>query len=163
MDTQTLTLISLLIHVPVVVAWVSLAAFEFAAASLPSLRLAQRLTFIRGMRSLTVLLVVVIMVTGVWQTIDNPIGRVDSIESLEHLRTATTYGASLFVKHIFVLVTFVLSFWDRFSLAPRMLRTAGELESTTPPGGMLFAASAVNLAACLGVLVATARMAIELH
>jgi hypothetical protein len=156
-DEQDWLLVSLLIHVPTVVAWISLAGAEVVITIIPGLESTQRGRLIRGLRWPTVALILVILGTGVWQTIDNPFLRVDSLAALERLRTTKAYGEALFVKHIFVLATFTLNVLVTFVLSRRLERQEGA--SVRP----LLAAGLVNLGACLGVLLATVGMTAQLH
>lgn len=64
---------------------------------------------------------------------------------------------SLFIKHIFVFITFALSLAIRFVLAPRLQPDSDRV------GGLLTAAVWLNVAACVAALLATARMTIQLH
>src|SRR5512132_155930 len=100
MGRDEITLVSLLIHVPSVTAWVSFAAFDVFACVGPGLRREQRRRLVRSLRWPTLALIVLIVATGVWQTMENPFVKVDSIALLEKLRDTTTYGKALFVKHI---------------------------------------------------------------
>ncbi len=163
------TLLSLFFHVPAVTAWVGLVMFDAFLCFTPGLATDQRLHLIARMRWLTVALILVILATGIWQTVDNPFLRVDSYSTLERLRENYDYGKALFIKHIFVIATFGLSLAVRFLFARRAgppaeglaVSTAGPtLLATHRP---LAGAAVLNLGACLGVLLATARMTIELH
>ena len=112
--------------------------------------------------------IVVIMVTGIWQTIFNPFFEVSSYEALERLRTAYVYGMLLFWKHGFVLATFALTCAIRFVLAPRLLAVAVTNTGTTVVDEERILRSiswiaAANLLACLGALLLATRMVWELH
>ena len=48
-------------------------------------------------------------ITGIYQTIENPFRSIESYNDLSNLRKDTDYGMALFVKHIFVILTFVLA------------------------------------------------------
>ena len=166
------TLISLFFHVPAVTAWVGLVMFDGFLCFTPGLATSQRLQMIARMRWATVVLILVILATGIWQTVDNPFLRVDSYDSLERLRENYDYGKALFIKHIFVIATFALSLAVRFVLVRRAGQPTDAAETATPPvaaSGLLTthrplaAAAVLNIGACLGVLLATARMTIELH
>ncbi|MEI6666413.1 MAG: hypothetical protein WCL53_09735 [Chloroflexota bacterium] len=158
MTPETLTLVSLLIHVPVVVAWIVFASAEAALAS-PKFLVAQApLQFVTVLRIPTLVLLAIILVTGIRQTMDNPFVPVNSIETLEKLRDTTTYGMALFIKHIWVVATVVLSLVLRFWLAPRLL-AAGE----TQPSRLFGILAWLNVGACVLTLLATTRMVIQLH
>lgn len=158
MTPETTTLVSLLIHVPVVVAWIVFAAFEAAVASPRLIAAGEPLRLVARLRMPTLLLFVVIMVTGIWQTHYNPFVVVDSWDSLQELKKTTDYGMALFIKHIWFALTVVLSIATRFVLAPRAL-AAGD----TQPSRLFGALAWLNVAACVLVLLATTRMTITLH
>ncbi len=158
MGAEEWILVSLLIHVPVVVAWIALVGLEVFLCTVRDVPGGQRLRPIAAMRWPTVALLLVIMVTGVWQTMNNPFVVVNSFETLEELKNTTAYGMALFWKHGFVLATVVLSIASRFGLAPRMLARGDAAASTG-----LRAVVWLNLLACLLTLLATTRMTITLH
>ena len=121
MSPETTTLVSLLIHVPVVVAWIVFAAFEAAVASPRLLAAGDPLRLVARLRVPTLVLLVVIVVTGTWQTHYNPFVEVTSWETLEQLKDTTEYGMALFYKHIWFAATVALSIATRFVVAPRLL------------------------------------------
>jgi hypothetical protein len=162
MDRQDWLLASLLIHVPAVVAWISVAGAELLIAVLPGLETPVRARLIGRLRWPTVALVAVIVTTGVWQTMDNPFLEVDSFAALDRLRTTKAYGSALFVKHIFVAATFALSLLTRFVLARRIERAATANAAGPSLRGVVLI-TACNLAACLGALLATVGMTMQLH
>ena len=166
MSKDDLTLVSILVHVPFVTAWIGLVMFDAFAALSPGLTPEQRGHFIARTRWVAVAAIAVILVTGIWQTMENPFVKVDSWATLEKLRTKT-YGEALFFKHMFVVMTFVLTLINRFILAPRMV----EAVAVRPNGGAaavtmqrtLTWSSLLNVVACFGALILAARMEIELH
>ena len=158
MGAEEWTLVSLLIHVPVVVTWIALVGLEVFLCTARDVPGGQRMRPIVAMRWPTVGLLAIIFVTGVWQTMHNPFVEVNSFETLEELKYTTAYGMALFWKHGFVLATVVLSFASRFVLAPRALARGDEGAS-----GILRAVVWLNLLACLLTLLATTRMTITLH
>jgi hypothetical protein len=166
-DTDTVTLLSLAIHVPLVTAWIGFVMWDVFAAAAPGLSADQRGRMIAWSRPLVVGGVIVILATGIWQTIHNPLGpEVTSWSTLQELK-AKTYGLALFWKHGFVLATFVLTIVVRFLLAPRLAagtETAGSAGTRTAilPRSLLWL-SFLNLLACLGALVMATRMVWELH
>jgi putative copper export protein len=179
-DTGDWTLLSLWVHIPIVTIWIGLVMWDVFASSAPELGDRQRGRLIAWSRWLTLLLIAVIMVTGVWQTMKNPFSEVSSYSELKALRDDTTYGMSLFLKHACVLATFILTLVVRFYFAPRLLRpgdpTVTDVPATVPAGGVAVAAtpatqnltavrwlSIVNLLACLGALIFATRMVWELH
>ena len=78
MDRQDATLISLWIHVPFITTWIGLVMLDAFAAFAPGIDASQRPRIIQWSRPFTLLAIGVIMITGVWQTMDNPFVRVDS-------------------------------------------------------------------------------------
>jgi putative copper export protein len=162
-----LTLVSLLVHVPFVTAWIGLVMFDAFAALSPGLTPEQRGRFIARTRWIAIAAIAVILVTGIWQTMENPFVKVDSWATLEKLRTKTTYGEALFYKHIFVIATFVLTLFNRFVLAPRMVGavavTSSERLTALTLQRSLTWATLLNVVACFGAVVLAARMEIELH
>lgn len=170
MSKDTLVLVSLLVHIPVVTAWVGLVMFDVFASLTPGLAPAQRGRLIAWSRPYVILAIVVIMITGVWQTIHNPVGpEVTSYDTLEQLR-GKTYGLALFWKHGFVLLTFALTLAVRFYFAPRLAasaRPAGFAEQERVDDlqlqRLVMRLSALNLAACLGALLLATRMVYQLH
>ena len=119
MERADFTLISLLIHIPFITAWIGLVMFDAFAAFAPGIDEDQRPRLIQWSQKFTLLAIVVIMTTGVWQTMDNPFVRVDSYSDLGTLKDRTLYGDLLFWKHVFVVGTFALTLLIRFYLAPR--------------------------------------------
>lgn len=180
MDTGDWTLLSLWVHIPVVTVWIGLVMWDLFASSAPDLSVAQRGRLIARSRWPTLVLIVVILVTGIWQTMKNPFSEVSSYSELEALRDDTTYGMALFLKHGAVLATFVITLIVRFYFAPRLLHpstgTVTDVPATVPAGGTAAVAapatqnlaavrwlSAVNLLACLAALILATRMVWELH
>lgn len=158
MSIATWTLVSLLVHVPVVVAWIGLVGLEVFLCTVRDIPGGQRLDPIAAMRWPTVALLLVIIVTGIWQTMHNPFVTVSSWQTLEKLKDTTNYGMALFWKHGFVIATVVLSLASRFVIAPRAL-----LRGDHAASGMLRVVVWLNLLACLMTLLATTRMTITLH
>jgi hypothetical protein len=168
LDKTALTLIALWFHVPFVTAWIGLVMFDLFAAVAPGLETSQRARMLTWSRPFVVLAIVVILATGIWQTVFNPFFEVTSYETLERLRTNYTYGMLLFWKHGFVLATFVLTWAVRFVLAPRLLAVAvaGGGAAVADEERILRSISwiaAANLLACLGALLLATRMVWELH
>lgn len=170
MDTGDWTLLSLWIHIPIVTAWIGLVMLDAYASSVPGLSTEQRARMITWSRAATIVLVVLILATGIWQTIKNPFSEVSSYSELSKLREST-YGLSLFIKHIFVIATFLLTLAVRFYLAPRLQRgpslsAAGAGAAVAAESRDLVAVrwlSILNLLACLGALIFATRMVWELH
>ena len=169
MDRADFTLVSLLIHIPFITAWIGFVMFDAFAAFAPGIEETQRPRLIQWSQKFTLVAIVVILATGVWQTMDNPFVRVDSYNDLSALRERTLYGDLLFWKHAFVVGTFALTLLIRFYLAPRAGGgdlvasgdgTAAALSSTA---GLLKPAVLLNLLMCLGALLLASRMVMELH
>jgi hypothetical protein len=179
MDRQDITLVSLWVHVPFIMVWIALVMFDAFAAFAPTLSSAQRTRFITWSRLFVLIGIPVIMITGIWQTIENPFFRVDAYSKLSELRERTLYGDLLFWKHGFVLATFGLTILVRFILAPRLAAAGVRDEVSVGPSGAAFAsaeavpahntlrliqlATALNLAACLAAVLLATRMVAELH
>ena len=166
MSKEDWTLVSLLVHVPFVTAWIGLVLFDSFAAFAPGIADDQRSRLIARTRWIAVAIIAVIIVTGVWQTMENPFVKVHSYSALERLRDKT-YGEALFFKHIFIVMTVVLTFLTRFILAPRWLAATREgSPDRTPAAGrspLISWAIILNIGACFSALVLAARMTIELH
>jgi hypothetical protein len=116
---------------------------------------------------LTLALIAIIMVTGVYQTIYNPFRSINSYSDLSAMRDDTTYGMALFIKHAFVFASFFLSPIIRFYLAPRSANVeAVNADGTAVASNdvkLLQLATLANLGLCLGALIAASRMVMELH
>ncbi len=165
-----LTLVALWIHVPVVTLWIGLVMFDVFAAAAPGLETDQRARMITWSRPLVVLFIILILLTGVRQTVNHPIGTVPEVRgwnTLQQLKD-TTYGLALFWKHGAVLATFALTLAVRFVLAPRLragVSTTGSAAVAAEASGLRLVLwlSVLNLAACIAALLATTRMVWELH
>ena len=163
-----LTLIALWVHVPFVTAWVGLAMFEVFVAATPGLTAEQRARMLAWFRPFIIVSIAVIMVTGIRQTMDNPFVPVDSYSTLKELRERT-YGLSLFWKHVFVVISFVLTLAVHFVFAPRLAAvpaTVGAVAPSDPTPAALRPVlwlSVLNLLACIAILLLATRMVWELH
>jgi putative copper export protein len=177
-DEGQLTLLSLWIHIPIVTAWIGMVMIDVFASSAPGFSTAQRGRMIAWFRPFVIAAIVIILVTGIWQTMKNPFSEVSSYAELSDLRD-TTYGFSLFVKHIFVVATFFLTLLVHFYFAPRLMNPS----AVGAPGGptvtdtMVATAnepvsrdlvatrwlSVLNGLACVGALIMATRMIWELH
>lgn len=161
------TLLSLYVHLPMVTLWIGLVMLDLYATLVPGLAPGQRARMITWSRPLTILAIVVILVTGIWQTMENPLQPgVRSYAELEKLREST-YGLALFWKHGFVLATFTLTVFVRFFLAPRLgtdvAATGGGVAAAAPRLQTVRWLALLNLAACAGALVMTTLMIWQLH
>ena len=178
MDDQDITLISLWVHVPLVITWIGLVMLDVVAAFAPGLDVGQRSRMIMWSRWFVIVAIPVIMITGIWQTIDNPFLRVESYSGLSALRERTLYGDLLFWKHAAVIATFGLTILVRFFLAPRMgSRGASGAPPPVAAGAsgssmaladnralqLVRTASVANLVACLFAILLATRMVLELH
>lgn len=163
MSVDDAVLISLWVHVPLATAWIGLVMFDVFAAAAPGLSSIQRGQMIAWSRGLVVAAIVVLMVTGIWQTMHNPISEVRSYSELASLRDRTAYGMALFLKHGFVIATFVLTVIVRFVLAPRLVAAGASGGMAVAGERQILWLSILNLAACLGALVMATRMIYSLH
>jgi uncharacterized cupredoxin-like copper-binding protein len=163
--SNDLLLVSLLVHIPAVSIFVGLALWDVFVAHTPAIEQGQRARMIGKTGLLTLALIAAIMITGVYQTIENPFRSIKSYSDLHDLRSDTTYGMALFIKHAFVILTFILSPVLRFYLAPRVSTVSVGSDGTAVASDvrLLQMATLVNLALCIFALLATARMTIELH
>jgi putative copper export protein len=169
MSRDDFTLLSILIHVPFITAWIGLVMFDAFAAYAPGIDEAQRPRLIAWSQKFTLIAIAVIMVTGIWQTMENPFVKVDSYNDLNVLKERTLYGDLLFWKHVFVVATFGLTLINRFYLAPRALSgyvagTDGTVAVIQAPAvSVLKMTVLLNLLACLLALLLASRMVMELH
>ncbi len=167
MSTDLITLISLWVHVPLVTAWIGLVMFDLFAILAPGLETAQRARLLTWSRPFVVIAIPIIIATGIWQTIHNPLGELTSFSALNALRERTAYGSALFWKHGCVLATFALTVYTRFYLGPRLSLVTAPF-SPPPVGTVEFQRSILwvslaNAAACLGALLLATRMIWLLH
>ena len=160
-----LLLISLIIHVPAISIWIGLSLWDTFVMVTPSIEQQEKARLIGKTAFLTLLLLVIILITGIYQTIENPFRSIESYNDLSNLRKDTDYGMALFVKHIFVILTFIVSPIIRFYLAPRAGKVAMSSGGAAVAGDtkLLMIATLVNFALCMAALVATSRMTFELH
>jgi hypothetical protein len=182
-----LTLLSLWIHIPIVTTWIGMVMLDVYASSVPGLAPQQRGRMIAWFRPFVIVAILVILATGIWQTMRNPFTEVDSWSTLQELKDST-YGFSLFIKHGFVLATFLLTLIVTFIYAPRLMATPAAATTSgaqvpgvpgaKPPSGggwgtarvpqfklerIIRWLSVLNLIACLGALIMATRMVWELH
>lgn len=168
MDGIDPTLLALWFHVPFVTAWVGFVILDVFAVFVPGLGVAQRGQLILWSRPFVGVAVLVIVLTGIWQTIHNPFLEVTSWSLLTQLRETKTYGLLLFWKHGFVLATFALTILVRFILAPRLVAQATAIEGGVAAGALQLKRpvvwlSVTNLGACLGALLLATLMIWQLH
>jgi hypothetical protein len=171
LERQDWTLLSLWIHVPFVIAWIGVVMLDAFAAFAPGIEDGQRARMIAWSRPFVLIAIPVIMVTGIWQTMDNPFFDVESWSALQRLKNRTLYGDLLFWKHVFVVATFGLTILVRFILVPRLrgptVSSSGGATALAMTDertlGLVRIASALNLAACLAAVLLATRMVAELH
>jgi putative copper export protein len=177
-DEGQLTLLSLWIHIPIVTAWIGMVMIDVYASTAPGLSVNQRGSMIAWFRPFVIAAIVIILITGIWQTMKNPFSEVSSYAELSDLRD-TTYGFSLFIKHIFVVATFFLTLIVHFYFAPRLMNPSSVGTPGGPPVSDMLVATAsepvaldltatrwlsiLNIAACVGALIMATRMIWELH
>jgi len=157
-------LISLMIHIPTAILWLGLVLYDAIVVAVPFLTPAQRGSLLHRPRWLVLGSIPVILATGIYQTIYNPINTVNSIDALESLRNTTTYGFALFLKHGFVMASWAMMLTMTYWFAPRLVAFADDIrpEAVTPsrlPGLLAWA----NVAACAGLLSCVAVMVFQLH
>jgi hypothetical protein len=174
MSREDWLLYSLWVHVPFIVAWIGIVMLDFFAVFAPGMEESQRARILLWSRAFVVVAIPVIMITGIWQTMENPFTRVDSYSDLKRLRANTLYGDLLFWKHVFVVATFGLTVIVRFFLAPKWRDSIGGGDVVASGGGaavivgqrvdgLIRLATAANLVACLGAILLATRMVAELH
>ena len=166
-------MISLWVHVPFIMAWIGLVMLDVVALFAPGLEREQRARLLLWSRPFVLLAIGVILVTGIWQTIENPFYRVESWSGLSELKKRSLYGDLLFWKHVFVIATFGLTLITRFYLAPRLRDesdgavvasgSALAMVSRTNAMTLIKLAALGNLGACLGAVMLATRMVFELH
>ena len=135
---RQLLLVSLIIHVPFAVAWVGVALFGIVVTAAPGLAPEQRGRLLLRTAPLVLAAIPVLLLTGVFQTIYNPLTEpAVTWELLEKLR-ATPYGTALFYKHGFVLMTVAATWLLVFGfgnwLAQSRVRAANPIEAGAPAG-----------------------------
>lgn len=156
------------LHLSAAVVWVGIIVFQVLAFTplFAGFDLAARVRFVRESTRRLLLLtwgsIVVLVLTGIWNTVFTPVASepVTSLAELEALR-ATPFGQSLLIKHIFVVATILLTAWHNFLLAPRL---------SFPSGGYLLKhwrwtgwISGLNLLAGIGVLFFAAQVLFSLR
>ena len=177
-DEGQLTLLSLWIHIPIVTAWIGMVMIDVYASNAPGLTVSQRGRMIAWFRPFVIAAIAIILITGIWQTMKNAFSEVSSYAELEDLRS-TTYGMSLFLKHIFVVATFFLTLVVHFYFAPRLMNPAAVGTPGGPPVSDTLVATAqepvtldltatrwlsvLNVVVCAGALIMATRMIWELH
>ena len=156
--------ISLVIHIPAAITWLGLALYDLIVVAVPFLSPAQRGALLQRPRWLVVGLIPVILVTGIFQTIYNPFGTLTDFASLERLRTETTYGFALFLKHGFVLASWGLTLLLTFWLAPRLVAFADDTSAgATRPSPLPRLAAWANFLACAALVLCVTVMVFQLH
>ncbi len=172
MSQETLTLVLLWVHVPFAVGWIGVAILDAFLAVAPGLTAQQRASLIRPSLPFTYLAIPVILLTGIWQTVYNPVtAPMWSLQILEELKKST-YGWALFYKHVFVLGTLVATLAIKLSLARQigspapLAATGGSATRAALPStgsGALRVGTWLNLAACVGILICVVLMVWQLH
>ena len=175
MDESTITLVMLWVHVPFAIPWIGIALLDAFLAVAPGLSATQRSSLIRLTLPFVLVTIPVIVVTGIWQTVYNPVTRPQwSWAILEELKKST-YGWALFYKHVFVVGTLVATLAVKLVLARRLARMAAN--APVPAGSAaavalapndsvdrpLQAVSWVNLLCCLAILICVVLMVYQLH
>ncbi len=119
---QQLLLLSMVLHVPFSVAWIGVALYAIFVTTAPGLSTEQRGYLLLRTRALVLVSIPVLLLTGVFQTMYNPLTEpITSYATLSKLR-ATPYGTALFYKHGFVIATVIVTLALVFVLAGRLAR-----------------------------------------
>ena len=156
--------VSLAIHIPAAIAWLGIVLYQAIVVAVPYLNPAQRGGLLQRPRWLVLLTIPLFGVTGVYQTIYNPISTVTDIASLEALRHTTTYGLALFWKHGFVLTSMALTLAVTFWFAPRLAALADDKRAVaSPPSNRTALLAWANVAACVALLVCVSVIVFQLH
>lgn len=178
MSESAITLTMLWVHVPFATAWIGIAMLDAFLAVAPGLSAGQRSSLIRLTLPFVLVAIPVIIVTGVWQTVHNPVTRPQwSWAILEDLKRST-YGWALFYKHVFVVGTLAATLAIKLVLVRRLAAhaAAGMTAGGATSGGAVVAAtsgegadrplqavSGLNLLCCLAILVCVVLMVFQLH
>jgi hypothetical protein len=176
MSESSLTLAMLWVHVPFAVAWIGIALFDAFLAVAPGLSAGQRATLIRWTQPFVLIAIPVIVITGIWQTVYNPITEpMWSFAILDQLKRYT-YGWALFYKHIFVVGSLVATLAIKLVLVRRLAAAEAATSATPVRTGVAAAASPsptsdrqlqagawANVACCLGILICVVLMVWQLH
>lgn len=173
--TESITLWMLWIHVPFAVAWIGIALIDAFLAVAPGLSAAQRASLIRMTTPAVLVAIPVIIITGVWQTVYNPItASMWSLQILDELKKST-YGWALFYKHVFVVGTLLATLAIKLVLVRRLEASAptaavaetgsGAAVALTDNGvdRQVQAGAWLNVLCCLAILVCVVLMVWQLH
>ncbi|MBI3970074.1 MAG: hypothetical protein HY332_02190 [Chloroflexi bacterium] len=156
-------LVSLTIHIPSSIAWLGIVLYDAIIVAVPFLTPAQRGGLLARPRWLVLGVIPVILITGVYQTINNPFSTITDFATLEALRSETTYGLALFWKHGFVLLSFAFTFAVTFWIAPRLVAFADAPSSATALSRLPALLAWGNVAASTALLLCVAVMVFQLH
>lgn len=177
MNESQITLIMLWVHVPFAIAWIGIAMLDAFLAVAPGLSATQRASLIRLTLPFVLVAIPVIIATGIWQTVYNPLTRPQwSWAILEELR-GSAYGRALFYKHVFVVASLAATLAIKLVLVRRL---AGAAFATGAPagGGAAVALSSgggssvdrplqavgwLNVLCCLAILICVVLMVYQLH
>lgn len=168
--TESVTLWMLWIHVPFAVAWIGIALIDAFLAVAPGLSATQRASLIRMTTPAVLVAIPVIIITGVWQTVYNPVtAPMWSLQILDELKK-TTYGWALFYKHVFVVGTLLATLAIKLVLVRRLEAAVAEIGSgaavaLTGNGvdRQVQAGAWLNVLCCLAILVCVVLMVWQLH
>lgn len=176
MSESNLTLALLWVHVPFAVAWIGVALFDAFLAVAPGLSAGQRASLIRWTLPFVLVSIPIIVGTGIWQTVYNPVTTpMWSLAILDELKKST-YGWALFYKHVFVVGSLLATLAIKLVLVRRLAATdlaaapaatgSGAVALSGPPPASdraLQAGAWANVACCLGILVCVVLMVWQLH
>jgi hypothetical protein len=172
---ESITLWMLWIHVPFAVAWIGIALIDAFLAVAPGLSAAQRTSLIRMTTPAVLVAIPVIIITGVWQTVYNPVtAPMWSLQILDELKKST-YGWALFYKHVFVVGTLLATLALKLVLVRRLEAAAptatvaetGSAAAVALTGNgvdrQVQAGAWLNVLCCLAILVCVVLMVWQLH
>jgi hypothetical protein len=176
MTTETITLILLWVHVPFAIAWIGIAMLDAFLAITPGLLPRQRAALIRSTLPIVLVAIPVIILTGIWQTVYNPLTRPQwSLALLDDLRR-TTYGQALFYKHVFVVGTLLATLAIKLVLIRRLEATIAQPVAVGAGGGdvapvgqdsgeprLLRTVAWINVLFCLAIIMCVVLMVWQLH
>jgi plastocyanin len=176
--------VSLAIHIPAAITWLGVVLYQAVVGAVPFLTTVQRADLLQRPRWLVLAAIPLFVVTGTYQTINNPFVTLTDFQTAEAFRATSAYAQALFYKHGFVLLSMALTLAVTFWLAPLLARSAAT-ESLTGSGekagdrvpagagalGAIGTAGAgriplvawANVAACLALLLCVAVMVFQLH
>ncbi|MFN8532154.1 MAG: hypothetical protein U0556_01230 [Dehalococcoidia bacterium] len=160
-DTQKY--ISMIVHFVTAVVWLGGLAVQFLVLVAPGLEDRQRERLFALVVPWMWISLVVLLPTGVYQTVNNPVTeQVTNPEQLALLRSRP-YGQVLVVKHIFAVVTVLLAAAAHFVALPRWRVAIADSTATGGIVGVLRGLSLVAFLAAIGLLLTVSRLVLFGH